>query len=60
MSRGEIATLSDAQRYLQDSWAIEYQSLNGVWVQLRRRGARRKTGRRRRQAEQAKQDAYKR
>jgi transposase len=61
MSRGEIATLSDAQRYLQDSWAIEYQSLNGVWVQLHRRGARRKTGRRRRrQAEQAKQDAYKR
>lgn len=61
MTRGEIVTLTDAQRYLRETWSIEYRSLNGVWVQLHRRRARRKTGRRRhRQADQAKQDAYKR
>lgn len=60
MIRGEIVTLTDAQRYLHESWSIEYRSLNGVWVQLRRRRARRKTGRRRhRQADQVKQDEYK-
>ncbi len=61
MTRGEIATLADAQRYLRETWSIEYQSLNGVWVQFRRRHVRRKTGRRRhRQADPASQDAYKR
>lgn len=60
MTRGEIATLADAQRYLRETWAIDYHSLNGVWAQLRRRRAKRKTGRRRhRQADETKQDEYK-
>lgn len=60
MTRGEIATLTDAQRYPRETWSIEYQSLNGVWVQPRRRRVRPKTGRRRhRQADQETQDEYK-
>jgi hypothetical protein len=32
----EIATLAAAQRYLQKCWQIEYCSLNGILVQLRK------------------------
>lgn len=55
-----IATLRDAQHYLQQQWAISY-SLNGVWYHLRKRRVRLKTGRRRHQrADAARQAAYKR
>lgn len=56
---GRIATLRDAQHYLQQQWTIRY-SLNGIWYQLRCRRARLKTGRRRhQQADAARQAAYK-
>lgn len=59
MRAGRIATLRDAQRYLQEQWAIRY-SLKGIWYHLRQRGARPKTGRRRHQrADAARQAAYK-
>ncbi len=45
MRAGRIATLRDAQRYLQEQWAIPY-SLNGIWYHLCQRRARLKTGRR--------------
>jgi transposase len=61
MTAGEIATLKDTQRYLAETWDIHYQSLTGIWEQIRTRRARKKTGRRRhRQADRAAQDAYKR
>lgn len=61
MTRGEIATLRDAQQYLADQHGIVYRSLQGVWSELRRRGVRKKTGRRRhRQASAAAQTEYKR
>lgn len=61
MERGEIATLRDAQRYLREHHQITYRSLNGIWLQLRRRRARKKTGRRQhRQSDPAAQAAYKR
>lgn len=60
MRRGEIATLRDAQHYLQEHHQLSY-SLNGIWWQLRGRRARKKTGRRRhRQANAQAQQAYKR
>lgn len=61
MTRGEIATLADAQRYLQARHAITYESLNGVWWMLRQHQVRLKTGRRRHlQADDAAQTEYKR
>lgn len=61
MTAGEIATLKDAQRYLVEIWDVHYQSLNGVWEQIRARQAKKKTGRRRhRQTDPETQEAYKR
>jgi transposase len=61
MTRGEIATLADAQRFLHTRHGITYASLHGVWWLLRQRKVRLKTGRRRhRQADDAAQTAYKR
>jgi transposase len=61
MTRGEIATLADAQRFLQTEHGITYASLHGVWWLLRRRKVRLKTGRRRhRQADAEAQTEYKR
>ena len=61
MTAGEIVTLKDAQRYLAETWDVHYQSLNGVWEQLRVRQAKKKTGRRRhRQANAEAQENYKR
>ena len=61
MRAGRVATLEDARRYLAERWGIEYGSLNGVWWQLRRHGARPKTGRRRHaQADPAAQEAFRR
>lgn len=61
MTRGEIATLKDAQRFLADQHGIRYQSLGGVWWMLHQRRAHPKTGRRRhRQADAAAQTEYKR
>lgn len=61
MTRGEIATLKDAQRHLKEHHDITYHSLHGVWSQLRKRKARPKPGRRRhRQADAAAQTEYKR
>jgi transposase len=47
MRAGMVATLRDAREYLSREWGVEYKSLNGVWLQLRRRGVKPKTGRRR-------------
>ncbi|CCF86034.1 helix-turn-helix domain-containing protein [Nitrolancea hollandica] len=56
---GRIATLRDAQCYLQEQWGIRY-SLNGIWYHLHQREARPKTGRRRhRQADSTRLAAYK-
>lgn len=61
MTAGEIVTLKDAQRYLAETWDVHYQSLNGVWEQIRTRQAKKKTGRRRhRQADPEAQENYKR
>jgi transposase len=61
MTRGEIVTLKDAQRYLAEHHDITYPSLHGVWWQLRQRKARPKTGRRRhRRADAQAQAEYKR
>jgi transposase len=61
MTRGEIATLADAQRFLHTHHGISYASLHGVWWLLRQRNVRLKTGRRRhRQADDATQTEYKR
>jgi transposase len=61
MTRGEMATLADAQRLLQTQHGITYKSLHGVWWMLRQRKVRLKTGRRRhRQADAATQTEYKR
>lgn len=61
MTAGEIATLKDAQRYLAETWDVHYQSLNGVWEQIRARQAKKKTGRRRhRQTDPETQERYKR
>jgi transposase len=61
MTAGEIVTLKDAQRYLAETWDVHYQSLNGVWEQIRGRQAKKKTGRRRhRQAAPEAQAVYKR
>jgi transposase len=60
MIAGRIATLKDARRYLGEEQGIEYRSVNGVWQQLRKRGAKLKTGRRRhRRADEEKQEAFK-
>jgi transposase len=59
MRRGEVATLADARRYLRDHWGIAYQSINGVWWQLRQERTRKKTGRRRQvRANTEQQDAF--
>jgi transposase len=61
MTRGEIATLKAAQRFLAEQHDIHYQSLGGVWWLLHQRRARPKTGRRRhRQADATAQTEYKR
>jgi transposase len=61
MTRGEIATLKDAQSFLATQHDIHYQSLGGVWWLLRQRKVRLKTGRRQhRQANPARQTEYKR
>jgi transposase len=61
MTRGEIATLADAQRFLHTHHGITYASLHGVWWLLRQRKVRLKTGRRRhRQADATAQTEYKR
>jgi transposase len=60
MRRGEVATLADARRYLRDHWGIEYQSINGVWWQLRQERTRKKTGRRRHaRADATRQETFK-
>lgn len=61
MRAGRVATLEDARRYLAERWGIAYGSVNGVWWQLRKRGARPKTGRRRHaKADPAAQEAFRR
>ena len=47
MKEGKIRTLKDAQRYLSEVWDIHYKSLNGIWVQFKKRKVKLKTGRRR-------------
>jgi transposase len=60
MKAGAIATLKDARSYLSREWGIVYPSLNGVWLQLRKRRAKLKTGRRRhRKADIEAQEAFK-
>jgi len=60
MRVGKIATLTDAQRYLQEEWSISYPSLNGVWYQLRQHRIKLKTGRRRhKKADPEAQEAFK-
>lgn len=60
MRAGKIATLRDAQRYLQEQWGITYPSLNGIWYQLRLHRIKLKTGRRRhKQADREAQEAFK-
>jgi transposase len=60
MKAGKIATLKDAQSYLSRDWKIVYRSLNGVWLQLHKRRAKPKTGRRRhRRANAERQEAFK-
>jgi transposase len=60
MKAGRVATLKDAQAYLSREWGIVYRSLHGIWLQLRKRGAKPKTGRRRhRKADVEAQQAFK-
>jgi putative transposase len=60
MAAGKIATLKDVQTYLKEQWGIVYHSLNGVWLQLHKRRAKPKTGRRRhRKADAEAQTAFK-
>jgi transposase len=60
MKRGEIATLREVQRYLQEEWDISYRSLNGIWWQLRQHQIKLKTGRRRhKQADKEAQQTFK-
>lgn len=60
MAVGRIATLKDAQAYLAEHHGIVYDSLNGVWQQLRKHRIKLKTGRRRHAlADAAAQEAFK-
>lgn len=60
MAEGKVGTLKDSRVYLDREWGIVYRSLNGVWRQLNRRGAKPKTGRRRHwQADSDQQEAFK-
>ncbi len=60
MRSGRIATLRDTRRYLSERWGIEYESLGGLWWQLKRHRAKLKTGRRRHhQADTEAQEAFK-
>ena len=59
MAAGQIATLKDAQAYLAERHGIVYQSLNGVWAQLRKHPVKLKTGRRRHElTDAAAQEAF--
>lgn len=59
MQAGRVASLADAQSYLQSRWYLSY-TLGGVWYLFRQRGVRLKTGRRRhRKADAAAQAAFK-
>lgn len=61
MRAGRVATLEEARQYLAERWDIGYGSINGVWWQLRKRGARPKTGRRRHaKADPVAQEAFRR
>ena len=60
MKRGEIATISEADRFLRERHGIEYAHPDGVGQLLRRRKVKKKTGRPRHQkADQEEQDAFK-
>lgn len=57
---GRIGRLEDARSYLRESWGIDYQSVQGVWWQFKRRRVKLKTGRRRhRRAAAEEQAAFK-
>lgn len=47
MEAGEIARLKDAQRFLEEEFGIEYESVSGISRLFDRRGVKLKTGRRR-------------
>lgn len=57
---GRIGRLEDARSYLHERWEIDYQSVQGVWWQFKRRRVKLKTGRRRhRRAAAEEQAAFK-
>ncbi|MCD6506979.1 helix-turn-helix domain-containing protein [Candidatus Poribacteria bacterium] len=47
MRSGKISTLKDARRYLSEEWGIQYKSLNGIWVLLKKHKVKLKRDRRR-------------
>lgn len=47
MKAGEVARLKDAQRFLEEEFGIEYESVSGISRLFDRRGVKLKTGRRR-------------
>jgi transposase len=60
MKRGEIATISEADRFLRERHGIEYAHPDGVGQLLRRRKVKLKTGRpRHEKADQKEQEAFK-
>ena len=60
MKRGEIATISEADRFLRERHGIEYAHSDGVGQLLRRRKVKLKTGRpRHEKADQKEQEAFK-
>src|ERR687889_1542224 len=60
MKRGEIATISEADKFLRDRHGIEYSHPDGVGQLLRRRKAKKKTGRpRHEKADPEEQEAFK-
>jgi transposase len=60
MKRGEIATISEADRFLRERHGIEYAHPDGVGQLLRRRKVKKKTGRpRHEEADPQQQEAFK-
>lgn len=60
METGDLLTLEQARRYLEEYWQVVYQGVAGVSALFRRHGIKKKTGRRRhRKADAAEQDAFK-
>jgi transposase len=55
MRAGRIARLEDARAFLARRYGIVYHSVNGVWYQFQRRRTKWKTGRRRHQKADARQ-----